>query len=53
MNGKILIDGSVNIDAIFNHNKLQLNFGNHPNILLQDEWKNLAKKISGSKFYLR
>ena len=45
VNGKILIDGSVNIDAIFNRNKLQLNFGNHPNILLQDEWKKFGEEI--------
>ncbi len=45
VNGKILIDGSVNIDAIFNRNKLQLNFGNNPNILLQDEWKKFGEEI--------
>ncbi len=38
INNKIYIDSSVNIDAIFNRHRLQLNFGSHPNNLLQNEW---------------
>ena len=44
VNGKIFIDGTVNIEAIFNRQRLQLNFGNHPNSLLQDEWKTFGEK---------
>jgi len=43
VNNKIFIDSSVNIDAIFNRNRLQLNFGNHPNTILQNNWKQFGE----------
>lgn len=39
LNNKIYIDSSVNLDKIWNRHRLQLNFGNHPNVLLQHDWK--------------
>jgi len=44
VNNKVLIDSSVNIEAIFNRNRLQLNFGNHPNKILQNEWKQFGEE---------
>ena len=44
VNNKIFIDSSVNIDAIFNRFRLQLNFGSHPNSLLQNEWKQYGEE---------
>ena len=52
VNGKIFIDGTVNIEAIFNRQRLQLNFGNHPNSLLQDEWKTFGEKNFKNLFSL-
>lgn len=40
---KILIDSSVNIDAMCNRHQLQLGFGNHPNTQLQKDWKELGE----------
>ena len=39
VNQKLFIDGSTNLDAIWNRHRLQLNFGSHPNTVLQNEWK--------------
>jgi hypothetical protein len=44
VNGKILIEGSVNLDAIWNRYRLQLNVGSHPNAELQKEWKELGEE---------
>ena len=44
VNNKIFIDSSINIDAIFNRHRLQLNFGSHPNNLLQNEWKEYGEE---------
>ena len=38
-NGKVLIGSSLNLDAIWNRNKMELNFGTHRNEELQKEWK--------------
>ena len=39
INGKIYVASSLNLDAIWNRNKMELNFGNHRNSTLQSEWK--------------
>lgn len=38
VNGKIYIESSVNLDAIWNRHRFQLNAGNHPNNVLQQDW---------------
>ncbi len=38
-NGKFFIGRSVHLDAMWNRSKMQLNWGNHPNIALQHDWK--------------
>jgi hypothetical protein len=43
-NGKILIGSSKDLIAIWNRQKTQLNFGNHPNIELQNDWNKLGEK---------
>jgi hypothetical protein len=37
--GNIYVDSSVNLDAIWNRHRMQLNVGVHPNEALQAEWK--------------
>ena len=37
-NSKILIGSSTDLVAIWNRQKAQLNFGNHPNSELQKDW---------------
>ena len=37
INGKIYIDSSVNVDAAFNRRRVELNFGNHRNVMLQND----------------
>ena len=44
INGKIYIDSNVNLEAFWNRNRMQLNFGNHPNELLQKEWKEFGEE---------
>ena len=39
INNKVLIDSSVDLVAIWNRERFQLNFGNHPNTELQKDWK--------------
>ncbi|MCB9305733.1 MAG: GIY-YIG nuclease family protein [Lewinellaceae bacterium] len=38
VNGKIYLDHSTNLDAIWNRHKMQLDFGRHPNTGLQADW---------------
>lgn len=38
VNGKIYVEGSINLDSIWNRHKVQLNFGGHPNLELQKDW---------------
>lgn len=38
VNNKILVESSVNLDAIWNRHHMQLKFGGHPNEELQAEW---------------
>ena len=35
---KIFVEGSVNLEAIWNRNQVQLKFGNHQNEALQKDW---------------
>ncbi len=44
MNGKILIGSSMDLKAIWNRQKAQLKFGNHPNEKLQNDWNNLGEE---------
>jgi hypothetical protein len=44
INGKIFIGSSVNLDAIWNRNRMELNFGGHRNEALQAEWKELGEE---------
>ncbi|GAB1429945.1 GIY-YIG nuclease family protein [Ignavibacteria bacterium] len=37
--GKIFIGSSINLDAMRNRCKMQLDWGNHPNAELQRDWK--------------
>lgn len=39
VNGKIYIESSVNLDAIWNRHRVELNFGGHRNPDLQKDWK--------------
>lgn len=41
-NNKIFVEGSVNLDAIWNRNHVQLKFGNHQNKDLQKDWNELG-----------
>jgi len=43
MNGKIFVGSSTDLKASWNRNKMQLNFGNHPNNELQKDWKNFGE----------
>ncbi|CAN5392990.1 hypothetical protein BH11BAC3_BH11BAC3_02800 [soil metagenome] len=43
VNGKIYIGCSLNLEAIWNRNKMELNFGNHRNSVLQNDWKLLGE----------
>ena len=38
-NGKLYVEGSVNLDKIWNRHRLELEFGGHRNTELQQEWK--------------
>jgi hypothetical protein len=44
VNGKIHVGSSLNLDAIWNRNKMELNFGNHRNSILQSEWKQFGER---------
>ena len=39
VNHRIFIDGSPNLDKIWNRHRLELEFGNHRNQELQNDWK--------------
>jgi hypothetical protein len=38
-NGKIYLGSSLNLNAIWNRERLQLDMGSHPNAELQHDWK--------------
>lgn len=40
--GKIFIGSSNDLRAIWNRHQAQLNFGSHPNVALQKDWKELG-----------
>jgi hypothetical protein len=42
INNKIFLEGSINLDAIWNRNHVQLKFGNHQNKDLQKDWNELG-----------
>lgn len=44
VNGKIYVDSSINLDAIWNRHRTQLDFGGHPNPELQKDWKEAGKE---------
>ncbi|RYY96805.1 MAG: GIY-YIG nuclease family protein [Chitinophagaceae bacterium] len=39
VNGKVFVGSGQNLDALWNRNRVELNFGNHRNESLQREWK--------------
>ncbi len=39
LNGKVYMGSSLDLTASWHSQRLQLNFGNHPNDALQKEWK--------------
>lgn len=43
VNNKIFIGSSVNMDAMWNRSRLQLDVGSHPNSELQADWKSLGE----------
>ena len=43
INGKIFVDSSPNLDAIWNRHRSELNFGGHRNVQLQQEWKEFGE----------
>ena len=42
-NGKVFVESSLNLDAIWNRHRAQLNFGSHPSATLQEDWKTLGE----------
>lgn len=43
VNGKILVGSGLNLDAIWNRNRMELNFGSHRNAALQADWKEFGE----------
>ncbi|MBK7094335.1 MAG: GIY-YIG nuclease family protein [Saprospiraceae bacterium] len=43
-NNKIFIGSSTNLAAIWNRQKFQLNYGSHPNSILQKEWNEYGQE---------
>ena len=41
-NDRVFVEGSVNLDKIWNRHRVQLEAGNHPNTELQQDWKRLG-----------
>ncbi len=44
VNNKIYIDSSVNLDAIWNRNRMELKAGNHRNEIMQKEWNEMGEE---------
>lgn len=42
-NGKILVEGSTNMEAKWNRHKVELKFGNHRNKELQKDWNQFGE----------
>ena len=43
VNGKIFMESSINLDAIWNRHRLELDFGGHRNKSLQKDWKEFGE----------
>ena len=43
VNGKIYVEGSVNLDKIWNRHRVELNFGGHRNVFLQKDWNEFGE----------
>jgi group I intron endonuclease len=43
VNGKIYVEGSTDLDAIWNRHKFQLKMDSHPNVELQKDWKDFGE----------
>ena len=43
VNEKVLVGGTLNLDAIFNRHEFQLRMGKHPNVSLQKEWNQFGE----------
>ncbi len=43
INGKIFVESSINLDAIWNRHRAQLGFGSHPCTSLQKDWKEFGE----------
>ncbi len=43
-NNKIYVGSSTNLAAIWNRQKFQLNYGSHPNTVLQKEWNEYGQE---------
>lgn len=44
INGKVFIDSSLNMDALWNRHRVELHFGNHRNIEMQKDWKEFGEE---------
>lgn len=44
MNNKVFIESSVDLVAIWNRLRFQLNMGSHPNMALQKDWNELGEE---------
>lgn len=44
VNGKIFVDSSNNLDAIWNRYRAELGFGSHPNKALQQDWNTYGEE---------
>ncbi len=44
VSGKVFVESSLNLDAIWNRNRLQLDFGSHTCKDLQNDWKALGEE---------
>lgn len=44
INNKVFIESSVDLVAIWNRLRFQLNMGSHPNVALQKDWKELGEE---------
>ena len=44
VNGKIYVEGSTDLDAIWNRHKFQLKMDSHPNVELQEDWRDFGEE---------
>lgn len=42
VNGRFFVGSSINLDAMWNRCKMQLDWGKHPNTELQHDWKEIG-----------